>query len=130
MASQIPIHTTLRLTAQTFHSNTNRNNPMVLVAMATLLPMQAGSSSASLQERYLTSLLLEPRSLVVVANDMYMTYLHGIAERSEDVITEHICNLPNTQLQHEMGSSLQRRTRVSLTIRHVPKVTKFKFLGR
>lgn len=92
--------------------------------------MQAGSSSADLQERYLTSLLLEPRSLVVVTRDMYLTYLHGIAERSEDVISKHICNLPNTQSQHEMGTSLQRKTRISLTIRHVPKVSKFKFLGR
>lgn len=98
--------------------------------MATLLPMQAGRSSASLQERYFTSLLLEPRSLVVVTHDMYLTYLHGIAERNEDIITKHICNLPNTQSQHQVGTSLQRQTRVSLTIRHVPKVTKFKFLGR
>ena len=66
----------------------------------------------------------------MVTDDMYLTYLHGITERTEDVITEHACNLPNTKLQCEVGTTLQRDTRVSLTIRHVPKVTKLKLLGR
>lgn len=108
----------------------SESQPSIQVAMVTLLLMQMGNASASLQTRYLTSLLLEPRSLVVVTHDMYLTYLHGITERCEDIVTEHICNLPNIQSQCQVGTSLQRDTRVSLTIRHVPKVTKLKFLGR
>ena len=80
---------------------------------------------SSFESRFLTSLLLEPRSLVLVRDDMYNTYLHGIAETCSDDVTERIANLDVTQAR--VGDVLERGTRVSLTIRVVPKVLKMKF---
>ena len=79
---------------------------------------------SSWEERHITSLLLEPRSLVLVREDMYKVHLHGIAERTEDTITDEIANLESTDIN--IGDVLKRGTRVSLTIRHVPKVLKAK----
>lgn len=79
----------------------------------------------SFESRHFISILLEPRSLILVKESMYKNYLHGIAERKEDTITDLVANLdlcPNVKL----GDVLQRTTRVSLTIRHVPKVLKSK----
>ena len=57
---------------------------------------------------------------------MYKVYLHGIKEVQEDeIIPESILNyerlnkkIPNSD------ESIKRDTRISLTIRHVPKVLK------
>lgn len=93
------------------------------------------------------SLLLEPRSLVLLQEDMYCQYMHGIAERSQDIVCADIESdgvgallLNRAQLGVpivEQGTPvdaagksadrvLSRDVRVSLTIRHVPKVFKFK----
>ncbi|XP_072346084.1 alpha-ketoglutarate-dependent dioxygenase alkB homolog 6 isoform X2 [Scyliorhinus torazame] len=74
------------------------------------------------ENRYFLSLLLEPRSLLVLQDDMYMKYLHGIRPVMEDIVTEKVANLKlcNTKL----GAVLRRTTRISLTIRYVPKVLK------
>lgn len=53
---------------------------------------------------------------------MYKKYLHGIKEISEDMITEKIVNYDINNLK--LGQVLKRSTRVSLTIRRVPKVLK------
>ncbi|XP_051900309.1 alpha-ketoglutarate-dependent dioxygenase alkB homolog 6 [Pristis pectinata] len=74
------------------------------------------------ENRYILSLLLEPRSLLVLKDDMYLKYLHGIRPMSEDIITEKVANLKSCN--SKLGSVLTRTTRVSLTIRHVPKVLK------
>lgn len=66
------------------------------------------------------SVLLEPRSLLVVKDDLYRKYLHSIDELHCDEITELIVN-PGS---YSMGEVLQRKTRISLTIRHVPKTSK------
>lgn len=91
---------------------------------------EENSSSLTLDERYFMSLLLEPRSLFILTEDLYHNYLHGIAERTYDVVTDKVANLDackNTIL----GDTLQRTTRISLTIRNVPKIFKFKInLGR
>ena len=68
------------------------------------------------------------RSLLVLKDEMYTKYLHGIEEITEDEITEDICNLTSCDI---VGTKLPRTTRISLTIRHVPKTSKMKLrLGR
>ncbi|XP_037070645.1 LOW QUALITY PROTEIN: alpha-ketoglutarate-dependent dioxygenase alkB homolog 6-like [Pollicipes pollicipes] len=68
----------------------------------------------------LGSLLLEPRSLLVVRQDAYHSVLHGIEPVREDTITPTVYNAAG----RPTGQRLVRSTRVSLTIRHVPKVLK------
>ncbi|XP_069500412.1 alpha-ketoglutarate-dependent dioxygenase alkB homolog 6 [Ambystoma mexicanum] len=81
------------------------------------------------EERHLLSLLVEPRSLLVLKDDMYVKYLHGIKNVTTDVITNKVANADRCSVEH--GERLDRGTRVSLTIRHVPKVLKTTiFLGR
>uniref|UniRef100_UPI00398E7387 alpha-ketoglutarate-dependent dioxygenase alkB homolog 6 n=1 Tax=Pristiophorus japonicus TaxID=55135 RepID=UPI00398E7387 len=74
------------------------------------------------ENRYFLSLLLEPRSLLVLQDDMYVKYLHGIRPVVEDIVTEKITNLKSCSTR--LGAVLTRSTRISLTIRHVPKVLK------
>jgi alkylated DNA repair protein alkB family protein 6 len=64
------------------------------------------------------SLLLQPRSLLVVADHLYAG-LHGIGERTYDTLGPEIKNLAQCE-GVEPGATLQRGTRVSLTIRNVP----------
>ena len=88
---------------------------------------EAGEDEAeSLQfaDRLVTSLFVEPRSLLVLKDEMYAKYLHGIEETDQDVISDKICNLHDPSV---IGQAFPRSTRISLTIRHVPKTTKMKF---
>jgi len=78
----------------------------------------------SLSDRRVCSLLVEPRSLLVLQNDMYNKYLHGIEEVREDMLDETIAKLP---ARLPIGSKIARGTRYSLTIRNVPKTSKMKF---
>lgn len=71
-------------------------------------------------------LILEKRSLVVLQDNMYTKYLHSISEVKEDVIQPSCVNLKECYKQFCIGSILKRDTRVSLTIRYVPKVCKIK----
>ena len=83
----------------------------------------------TLEDRYLCSVLLLPRSLIFVREDMYKVYLHGIDDRKSDVITDKVVNLSKCD-GVKICDSLDRSTRVSLTIRYFPKVLKAKlFLG-
>ena len=95
-----------------------------------IYPLQ--QENASLDSRYFLSLFLEPNSLLVLKDDMYKTYLHGIDERAEDLITDKICNIDHLGNKAvKLGDELKRTTRVSLTIRHVPKTLKVKLkLGK
>ena len=62
---------------------------------------------------------------------MYKKYLHGIDQRTEDIVSEKICNLSHLGTPVTHGNVLKRTTRVSLTIRHVPKTLKVKLkLGK
>ena len=64
-----------------------------------------------------------------MTDDMYTNYMHGIAERKCDVIDDSIVNSDRCA-KVESGCELERGTRISLTIRHVPKVLKNKlFFG-
>lgn len=89
-----------------------------------------GSEEPQTEEsRYLFSLLVRPRSLLILQEDMYKKLLHGIRGQEEDTLTEKVVNL--AEAGGEKGETLTRGTRVSLTIRHVPKVVKNKLiLGR
>lgn len=70
------------------------------------------------------SLLLEPRSLLVLRESLFNDYLHCIEELTEDSLTD-VANI-NMCSDYTRDMTLKRDTRVSLTIRHVPKTTKFK----
>lgn len=72
------------------------------------------------------SFLLEPRSLLVLQDKLFHHYLHSIEEKKEDIIDESIKNLNMCSVNYNIGSTVARDTRISLTIRHVPKTTTFK----
>lgn len=76
-------------------------------------------------------LLVEPRSLLVLQENVYDRFMHSIAERDSDLITDDILNLQQCCVQRSLGARVQREKRISLTIRHVPKTSKLKLqLGR
>lgn len=78
------------------------------------------------ESRYLLSLLLRPRSLLILQDEMYQRLLHGIQNVCQDTLTERVANL--TCASAQPGEVLTRGTRVSLTIRHVPKVIRASLL--
>ena len=63
------------------------------------------------------------RSLVVLKDECYCTLLHGIQEVREDKMDSSIVNLTEDE---KKSMVMPRSTRVSLTIRHVPKTSKLK----
>ncbi|XP_054710568.1 alpha-ketoglutarate-dependent dioxygenase alkB homolog 6-like [Uloborus diversus] len=77
-------------------------------------------------KKHIGSLLLERCSLLLVQDNLYQEYLHGIQERTVDSITENIKNLDSVSADE--GQELNRDSRISLTIRHVPHTVKTKFL--
>jgi len=71
------------------------------------------------------SMLLEPRSLFVSRNDMYKKFLQGIEEVREDTVDDQIFNLNRCNPKVvKLGRKLTRGTRISLTIRNIPRVSK------
>lgn len=70
-------------------------------------------------DRYMGSMLLQPRSLILIKDEAYKVCLHGIEERDTDVIHQKIFNRPSNL---SIGTQLKRSTRVSLTIRNVPNI--------
>ncbi|XP_053691366.1 alpha-ketoglutarate-dependent dioxygenase alkB homolog 6 [Sabethes cyaneus] len=81
------------------------------------------------RQRTVTKLLIRPRSLLIIKDDMYHKYLHSIAEIKEDTIDESVANLPNLAKENtavKIDEQLVRENRISLTIRHVPKTSKLK----
>lgn len=70
-------------------------------------------------------IFLERRSLVVLQDDVYSKYLHSISEKEEDIIVDSCINTKKCQ-QLSVGAVIKRDTRISLTIRYVPKVCKIK----
>nr|XP_057937230.1 alpha-ketoglutarate-dependent dioxygenase alkB homolog 6 [Doryrhamphus excisus]XP_057937231.1 alpha-ketoglutarate-dependent dioxygenase alkB homolog 6 [Doryrhamphus excisus] len=88
-----------------------------------------GNAILAEENRYLFSLLLKPRSLLILQDDMYQNFLHGIQASEQDTLTDKVLNL--TAAGAKPGEMLTRGTRISLTIRYVPKVLKTKLiLGR
>jgi len=96
------------------------------------------------------SMYLEPRSLLIQRGDVYGNYMHGsiffsysvsqlklnlrfnahfetgIVEREEDTISDSLLNMNKTGKNLVVGERIKRSTRVSLTIRHVLKISKLK----
>jgi alkylated DNA repair protein alkB family protein 6 len=70
-------------------------------------------------DRYIGSMLLQPRSLILIKDEAYKVCLHGIEERDTDIIHGKIFNRPSNL---SIGTELKRSTRISLTIRNVPIV--------
>uniref|UniRef100_A0AAY5KMK6 Fe2OG dioxygenase domain-containing protein n=1 Tax=Esox lucius TaxID=8010 RepID=A0AAY5KMK6_ESOLU len=81
------------------------------------------------ESRYLLSLLVQPRSLLILQDDMYQRFLHGIQGTHQDSITDKVANV--SAAGSIPGALLTRGTRVSLTVRCVPKVVRANvLLGR
>ena len=81
----------------------------------------------SLDKRYMFSLLIEPRSLLILKKDMYDVYLHGIKENTEDIVDQNrILNYEHLSdaTLFSNDAVLKRDKRVSLTIRYVPNCVK------
>lgn len=72
------------------------------------------------------SLLVERKSLLVVQKDMYENFLHSIDDIRTDSISNDIANLSFCSRVYSPGDIIERQTRISLTIRHVPKTSKIK----
>lgn len=61
---------------------------------------------------------------MVLQKDLYHGYLHSIAERDSDNITKlSVRNLHMCAEKFTEGETIKRGTRLSLTIRHVPKTS-------
>ncbi|KAG0206614.1 Alpha-ketoglutarate-dependent dioxygenase alkB 6 [Mortierella sp. GBA30] len=73
------------------------------------------------------SLLVQPRSLLVLKEDVYNNYMHGIREiATDDPHQGNIVNLPQTLPEISPDSRpLERSTRISLTFRIVQKTKLF-----
>lgn len=72
------------------------------------------------------SFLLEPRSLLILQDKLFSYYLHCIEEVKHDVLDDSVVNLDLCSDGYVRGSTISRETRISLTIRHVPKTSSFK----
>ncbi|GAB6029283.1 Alpha-ketoglutarate-dependent dioxygenase alkB 6 [Chamberlinius hualienensis] len=74
------------------------------------------------------SLLLLPRSCLILKGSLYHDYHHGIDEKVSDVLdSTKLVNLDNCDISFCADNLLKRNSRVSLTIRHVPKTFKMTF---
>ena len=60
---------------------------------------------------------------MVLKDQCYSSLLHGIQEVKEDQMDESIFNLAEEEKERGV---MARDTRISLTIRHVPKTSKLK----
>jgi len=91
------------------------------------IPLQVPDQATDTSKyRHYMSLLLEPRSLLLLTDDLYKNYLHGIDTVTNDTIDSSVQNIHLCKAK--LGETLTRSTRVSLTIRYVPKVLKAKLL--
>lgn len=84
--------------------------------------MESNGNPSVGQQAPVGSLLLERRSLVLIKDDLYSAYLHGIADRTQDTLSEDVWNLDQCS-GRRIGDVLDRSARISLTIRNIPKVT-------
>uniref|UniRef100_A0A0N4ZT02 Fe2OG dioxygenase domain-containing protein n=1 Tax=Parastrongyloides trichosuri TaxID=131310 RepID=A0A0N4ZT02_PARTI len=79
------------------------------------------------EKRYIGSMYLEPRSLIMLSNDIYSNHCHSIAEREEDIITNKVFNLD--KIEGKVDDVIKRGTRISLTYRHVDKISKLNIMN-
>ncbi|XP_051961831.1 alpha-ketoglutarate-dependent dioxygenase alkB homolog 6-like [Xyrauchen texanus] len=78
------------------------------------------------ESHYMLSLLVQRRSLLILKDNVYERCFHGIQGVCEDTLSEHVVNLSSAQSQ--VGDTLPRGTRISLTICNVPKVIRANLL--
>lgn len=64
----------------------------------------------------LSSLFIQPRSLLIFTKDAYDKFFHEIPVQTHDLIQSHCINTTTDQI----GQSWPRSTRVSITLRVVP----------
>ena len=91
------------------------------------------SSGDSVKLDRIGSVYLQPRSLYVATENVYTEYLHGIREEINfDLKSEKILNVDVLEKAEKFDylDMLERSKRVSITIRHVPKVLKNKLFIR
>ncbi|XP_028177874.1 alpha-ketoglutarate-dependent dioxygenase alkB homolog 6 [Ostrinia furnacalis] len=88
--------------------------------------LEPGDDENDVSMTHAFSLLLEPRSLLILQDELFSHYLHCIEELTEDNLDDTIANLNMCSNNYTTGSTIPRDTRISLTIRHVPKTTTFK----
>lgn len=98
----------------------------ISVGSHTILKFFKPSTDDIISMQPIFSFLLEPRSLLVLQDKLFNYYLHSIEEIYEDILDDQVINLSLCSGKYAKGTTLKRDTRISLTIRHVPKTTSFK----
>lgn len=98
----------------------------ISVGSHTVLKFLQPASDECMSLKPVFSFLLEPRSLLVLQDKLFSYYLHSIEEVNEDLLDDSIVNLHMCSDKYVKGAMVARDTRISLTIRHVPKTTTFK----
>lgn len=84
-------------------------------------PKDLNESSDGVSNEPEFKLLIEPRSLLILKDDLYHKFMHSISSVEVDDLSDSLIrNLIDSSEQ------LQRSTRYSLTIRNVPKTSKLK----
>jgi len=86
-------------------------------------PIEEDGVALPWNQREVAAVLVRRRSLVVLKDQCYSSLLHGIQEVKEDQMDESIFNLAEEEKERGV---MARDTRISLTIRHVPKTSKLK----
>jgi hypothetical protein len=101
---------------------------LVPAVPAVTLPPQEAKKEEEEEERDppAFSLAVQRGSLLVLQEGMYTDYLHGIAERTRDVIDGGVANAAACGVRP--GEVYERGTRVSLTFRLVPRTVPLRTL--
>ena len=83
---------------------------------------------SSLESRLKFKIYVPQRSLLLVKDQMFSHYLHGIEEIPSDYCDKNLIIPSQCQISqdHDSSVNLERSTRISLTIRHVPNTKKIK----
>lgn len=101
----------------------------VSVGSHTVLRFSEPTDKKIVEYQPVFSFLLEPRSLLVLQDRLFSHYLHCIEEVDKDYLDDTVDNLKMCSDKFVPGTTVSRDTRISLTIRHVPKTTIFKIFG-
>ena len=83
------------------------------------------SCCSSLENRLKFKIFIPERSLILIQDQMFHHFLHGIEENTEDICDKNLIFPPQIEAKKE-ETQLKRDTRVSLTMRHVPNTKKIK----
>lgn len=118
-------HTILRFHETDSHEADNEHSSSSH-SSNTIISTNGGNNTIDQRRKLICQLLIEPRSLLILKDDMYKNYLHSIANETHDIITPDLANLDQCcdELKNRVGGTIQRKKRISLTIRNVPKTSK------